>query len=75
MSNQPSATIFFYPDPFGDGQAVTIEANDREDADKQLKKLQEKRDNDRKPTDTPQPTAEDSAPAPEADESSRERTS
>jgi len=53
MSNQPTQS-FFFPDPYGTGEAVTIEATDREDADKQLKKLQEKRDNDRKTTDTPQ---------------------
>lgn len=62
MSNQPTQS-FFFPDPFGTGESVYIEAATFEDALKQLKK--------QAPKDEPQP--QDSAPAPEADES-QERT-
>ena len=55
MSNQTTGHLFFYPDPFGDGQAVTIEATDREEADKQLKKLQDKRDKEQTPQEAVEP--------------------
>lgn len=54
MSNQTTGHLFLYPDPFGDGQAVAIEATDREDADKQLSKLQDKHDKAQEANDTPQ---------------------
>jgi len=60
MSNQPTNTVYFYPDPFGTGEAVTVEATDRQDADKQLKKLQDQR---QKTQESPQELPQETPPA------------
>jgi len=68
MSNQPTQS-FFFPDPFDTGEGFSIEAVNLEDAYKQL---EQRRPQDPQ-QDTPHPTVKDSAPAPEADQSSIER--
>ncbi len=70
MSNQPTQS-FFFPNPFDTGEGVYIEAVNLEDAYKQLEQRRPKDQPKNTVQDTPQPTTEDSAPAPEADESER----
>jgi len=76
MSND--TTPYFFPDPYATGEAVSVEAASLDDA---LKQLEQRRPKDQPKNtvqdtvqDTPQPKTEDSAPAPEADESIVERT-
>ena len=61
MSNDTTQS-FFFPDPYGTGQGVTIEATSFEDALKQLKK--------QAPKDAPQPHDDKQSEASESERTS-----
>ncbi len=70
MSNQPTQS-FFFPDPFGTGEGIYIQAVNLEDAHKQL---DERRPKDQKTAAPTQPVIEQLTPAEEAVEPAKENS-